>query len=124
MKYYAERDLGLCGLACVLCGAEDCLGCKARAAKEGCDCSVYKCVTARGLDGCYQCDDFPCGEDMHKSKRVRAFNLYAKQFGKAALLERLRINYENGIAYHRGNEKGDYDLLETEEAIMRLIAGD
>jgi len=119
-----EKDLGVCGLACVLCSAEDCLGCKMRAAKEGCDCSIYKCATAKGLDGCYQCDDFPCEEDMHKNIRNRAFNLYAKRHGKTALLERLRINYESGITYHKPDgSKSDYDLLETEEEVLRLIDG-
>jgi len=121
MGFHSERDLGVCGLACVLCGAEDCLGCVARAAKDGCDCSVFKCVTAKGLDGCYQCGDFPCGEGMHKGVRNRAFNMYAKKFSKPALLERLRINHENGITYHRPGGKGDYDLRETEEAVIRLI---
>jgi len=31
------RKKGVCGLACVLCSAEDCLGCKARAAKDDYD---------------------------------------------------------------------------------------
>jgi len=124
MTFYVEKDLGVCGLACVLCGAEDCSGCKARACKSGCNCSVYKCATAKGLDGCYQCDEFPCGEDMHSKVRNRAFNIYAKKHGKAALLERLRINNEAGIAYHRPDGKGDYDLLETEEEILLLIGGE
>ena len=60
---------------------------------------------------------------MHKNIRNRAFNLYAKKFGKTALLERLRINYENCITYHKpdGSNKGDYDLLETEEEIFCFI---
>ena len=124
MKFYDERDLGLCGLACVLCGDTDCLGCKKRAAKSGCDCSVFKCADAKGLDGCYQCDCFPCDEGMFENVRVRAFNMYAKQFGKDKLLERLKINFENGIIYHNPDgSTGDYDLLETEEDIIRLING-
>ncbi len=122
MKFCEEKDLALCGLACVLCSEDDCPGCKTRGKKDGCNCSVYKCATKKGLDGCYQCDDFPCNEDMLRGIRNRAFNQYARQFSKKDLLTRLRINYENGVAYHKSNGlKGDYDLLETEDDILRLI---
>ncbi len=122
MKFYTEKDLALCGLACVLCSSEDCPGCKARGCKEESDCSVYRCTTTRGLDGCYQCSDFPCDERMLQGLRNRAFNRYAKQYGKEALLNRLEINNRNGIIYHKPDGlKGDYDLPETEEEILRLI---
>ncbi|HML47343.1 MAG TPA: GNAT family N-acetyltransferase [Clostridia bacterium] len=122
MKFHAEKNLGLCGLACVLCGSDDCPGCKARGCKEGGDCSVYQCVIGKGLDGCYQCGQFPCEEKMLKGIRNRAFNQYARQFGKKALLDRLQANCEDGIAYHQSDgSKGDYDLLSTEDEIMQLI---
>ncbi|MDD2286276.1 MAG: DUF3795 domain-containing protein [Paludibacter sp.] len=122
MKFCAEKDLALCGLACVLCRYEDCPGCKARGCKDVSDCSVYQCVTGKGLDGCYQCDEFPCEEKMLQGIRNRAFNRYARQFSKQALLDRLHDNYENGIAYHKTDGlKGDYDSLETEDEIMQLI---
>ena len=120
--FCVEKDLAMCGLACVLCSVTDCPGCKARGCAGASDCSVYRCATEKGLDGCYQCDDFPCGEKMLQGVRNRAFNRYTQQFGKAALLERLRINQENGIVYHRPDGlKGDYDAPETEEDMLRLI---
>lgn len=122
MKFYAEKDLAFCGLACVLCSQEDCPGCKARGCKEGSDCSLYKCTTAKKLDGCYQCKEFPCDEKMLQGIRNKAFNRYAMEFGKQELLDCLRRNYEYGISYHQPNRlKGDYDLLETEDEIMQLI---
>lgn len=122
MKFMAERDLAVCGLACVLCSDADCPGCKARGLDGGCDCSIYHCAMSKGLDGCYQCDEFPCGEEMLKGVRNRAFNYYAREHGKLALLDRLRDNYENGIEYHRpGGLKGDYDTLLTENEILDLI---
>ena len=122
MNFYKDKDLALCGLACVLCSQEDCPGCKMRGCKKVSHCSIYNCAIKKELDGCYQCDDFPCDEDMLKGTRNRTFNLYARKFGKNALLERLHINYENGITYHKPNDqKGDYDLLETEDDILRLI---
>lgn len=122
MKFYAEKDLAMCGLACVLCSDEACNGCKARGCKQGSDCSVYQCAITRNIDGCYECDDFPCEEKMLQGIRNRAFNRYAGTYGKQALLNRLRINFDNGITYHRSNGfKGDYDLLTNEDDILRLI---
>lgn len=122
MKFYTEKDFALCGLACVLCSQEDCPGCKARGCAEGSDCSVYQCAMGKGLDGCYQCDKLPCDEKMLQGKRNRVFNRYAQEFGKQALIDRLRINYENGITYHKpDNTAGDYDVLETEDEIYQLL---
>lgn len=122
MKFYEEKDLAICGLACVLCSDEECPGCKARGCKGENDCSVYKCAEGKGIDGCYQCDKFPCDEDMLKGVRNRAFIRYARQFGKQALLDRLHENFKNGITYHTPDGlKGSYDLLTTEEEIIQLI---
>lgn len=122
MRFYEEKGLALCGLACVLCHQESCPGCKAHGCSEDCDCSVYQCVIQKGIDGCYECEQFPCAEDILSGIRNRAFNRYARQHGKKMLLDRLRINYENGITYHKSaGLKGDYDMLETEDDILRLI---
>ena len=122
MKFYAQKDLAMCGLACVLCSNEDCPGCKARGCNEVSFCSVYKCVTEKALDGCYQCDEFPCEDKWLQHIRIRAFNRYAKEYGKEALLERLKVNFEKGVTYHRPNDlKGDYDLLDSEDEIIQLI---
>lgn len=122
MRFYEEKDLALCGLACVLCSVEECPGCRARGCKELCDCSAYQCVTVKGLDGCYQCDAFPCEEKMLQSIRNRAFNRYAKEHGKQALLDRLRENFEKGINYHKPDGlKGDYDSMDTEDEVIQLI---
>ena len=52
----------------------------------------------------------------------KAFNRYARMYGKQNLLNRLKVNFDTGITYHRPNEeKGDYDLLTNEDDIMRLI---
>lgn len=122
MKFSADKDLAMCGLACVLCSEETCYGCKARGCKQGCDCSAYQCAKTRNIDGCYECEDFPCEEKMLQGIRNKAFNRYARMYGKQTLLNRLKINFDNGITYHRPNgEKGDYDLLTNEDDIMRLI---
>ena len=122
MKFYENKDFAVCGLACMLCSAEDCPGCKARGCKEGNDCPVYRCAIDKGLDGCYQCEKFPCDEKMLSGIRIRAFNRYAKQYGKQALINRLRSNYQNGIAYHRSDAlNGDYDICKTEQEVIDLL---
>lgn len=120
MQFYQEKDFAVCGLACMLCSAEDCPGCKA---KDGGNCSVYQCAAGKGLDGCYQCENFPCDEKMLSGIRIRAFNRYARQYGKQALIDRLRINHQNGIAYHRPDDglKGDYDRCKTEREVIDLL---
>ena len=121
MGFREERGIGYCGLACVMCSHEDCPGCVAIVA-NGHECSLAKCAVDKGGEGCHVCADCPCGEAMLQNKRIGVFNRYAREFGKQALINRLRINYENGITYHRpDNVSGDYDVLETEEEIYRLL---
>jgi len=121
MDVCKERGLGYCGLACVLCNSADCPGCFAKIA-GGDDCAIGMCAIKKGIDGCYSCPDYPCGEDILKNKRIRAFNRYAHDFGKDALIERLYINNQNGIVYHRPDSSaGDYDMLETEDEIYKIL---
>ena len=122
MKFREEREIGYCGLACVLCNIEDCPGCTAKIAGGGA-CPAGGCAAGKGIDGCYACPEYDtCTENMPHGKRNKAFNRYAREFGKQALTDRLRINYENGITYHRADKlSGDYDVLETGEGIYRLL---
>jgi hypothetical protein len=116
-----EKGIGYCGLACVLCSDTKCPGCVIGIGGGG-DCSTGKCAAAKGIDGCYACDEYPCGESMLQGNRNKAFNRYMKEFGKQALIDRLRANYDGGIVYHRPDKTpGDYDVLETEDEIYRLL---
>ncbi|MGE5654581.1 MAG: GNAT family N-acetyltransferase [Bacillota bacterium] len=122
MKFYEEKGLAVCGLACVLCSAKSCPGCS----KHGCtnvdNCSIYQCAASKGLTACHQCSEFPCGQKSFQHPRVRAFNRYAKEHGVEKLMARLRANFEDGITYHRGDGlKGDYDSLTDESQITDLI---
>jgi len=121
MDFQEKRGIGYCGLACVLCSSEDCPGCAAGIANGG-GCSAGKCAAEKGVDGCYACPDYDaCTEDMPHGKRYRAFNRYAREFGKETLIERLRVNWENGITYDRPDKlPGDYSL-ETEDEIYQLL---
>jgi hypothetical protein len=122
MNFYEERGIGYCGLACVLCSDADCPGCAVKIADGG-DCSAGKCAAGKGVDGCYACPGYAsCAESMPHGKRNRAFNRYAREFGKQALIDRLRENYKNGVTYHRPDKlPGDYDRCETEREIIDLL---
>lgn len=121
MEFQEKRGIGYCGLACVLCSDKDCPGCAARIA-EGGGCSAGKCAAEKGVGVCCACSEYPCNENMLQGKRNKAFNRYARKFGLDALIDRLRVNYENGITYHTPDKTpGDYDVPETENAIYQLV---
>jgi len=106
-------------------GVDGCFACSDYpCGKENDDCFIKQCVRKKGLDGCYACPEYPCGQDWHmlNQKKPRAFIRYAREFGKQALIDRLRVNHEKGIVYHKpGKYKGDYDALKTEDEIYQLL---
>lgn len=132
MEFREERGIAYCGMACVLCrfeGYDDCPGCVATINDREDDCFIRQCAKKKGIDGCYACPDYPCGKDCLplQDKRNKAFLRYAREFGKQALIDRLRVNYENGITYQEPGTQphsksgGDYDFLDTEYEIYKLL---
>ncbi len=110
-------------------GVDGCFACSDYpCGKENDDCFVKQCARKKRIDGCYACPDYPCFKDWGplNNKRNKAFIRYAREFGKQALIDRLRVNCENGIKYHLpgctpDNPVGDYDALETEYEIYHLL---
>lgn len=54
-----------CGIYCKRCPGVrvyNCKGCREQKGKikDFPICETYKCVTERGINFCYECDDFPC----------------------------------------------------------------
>lgn len=117
-----NKKIGSCGLACMLCSAKlkgECQGCMKSKAS---DCSIKACCINLEINGCYECDKFPCEKDMFNNKRVCAFIKFAKDSGVDELVTRLQRNDEAGIKYHKEDgSKGDYDILESETEIIDLI---
>ncbi|HYF81545.1 MAG TPA: DUF3795 domain-containing protein [Clostridia bacterium] len=126
IKEVAE-SIGYCGLVCKLCHVADkCSGCKS---ENNCcgrhlsdsGCYQYNCCINKGINGCWECDDFPCDEDMFSEShdiRLRAFISCAKEEGIEKLIEYILANQQEGIFY--GYQK-DYDGLGSEEAVLRLL---
>lgn len=122
-----KDSIGYCGLVCTLCHlADSCGGCKStqnscgRYLSEG-GCHQYNCCVERGLNGCWECADFNCGQDMFSDShdvRLRAFVHCAKEEGLEKLAEYVLRNQLNGVEY--GHQK-DYDGLDSEETVLRLL---
>lgn len=114
-----REGFGVCGLVCGLCSYKtNCSGCRCKTD----DCEVKACCREKGLDHCFECEGYPCGQGMHKGTRSRAFNLVAKAEGLDKLAEYLYTNCKRGIAYHRADGlTGDYDRCKTVEEVIDLL---
>lgn len=117
------KNIAYCGLACCLCGENaECAGCRNAGCKDREWCVPYRCCREMGLEGCWDCDDFPCGAPMLAKTRVRAFGRFAAQYGIPALLDALEVNAAGGIVYHYENQLvGDYDKPETEAEVLKML---
>ena len=120
-----KKELGFarCGLACCLCSEnENCNGCKADDCKDRETCKNRTCCIAKGLNGCWECEDFPCSGTLLDKPRIRAFAAYLKQYGPERLMAHLERNEQAGVRYHyAGQIVGDYDQFQTQDEIWRFI---
>jgi hypothetical protein len=121
-----EKTISYCGLSCGLCNPAGSCNCKTgnhcgkRLSPYGC--YQYNCCKAKNINGCWECDEAPCGKDMLAADKVkiRAFVRCIKEDGIVKFSEYLTKNMKNGIEYHRGGIFGDYDL-ESEDAVLKLL---
>ncbi len=120
-----EKGMGFCGLACCLCeGKEGCLGCREGTCPEKERCRPYECAQSRALEGCWQCEEFPCQAPVLQSLRTQAFVGYISKFGMEKIMDRLEEGEKDGIVYHHpGLLTGDYDGMESEEDVWVLLEG-
>ena len=119
-------SMAYCGLICTLCQPEALCRCRSnnhcgkRLAPGGC--FQHDCCTEKGLNGCWECPDAPCGKDMHAPDKVkiRAFITYIKEDGLERFSENIARNAKLGVVYHRDGIFGDYDLP-SEKEVLRLL---
>ena len=118
------ESIAYCGLVCGLCHlSTDCDGCKntAKLCSRSEVCYQRTCCLQRGLQGCWECAEFPCGEDMHgptHDLRIRAFVAFIKTEGAVTLVNCLARNEARGI--HYGHNR-DYDGKSCEEEVIQLL---
>ena len=126
-----KRELGIarCGLACCLCSENiSCKGCKKDGflelswCKDAEWCEVRKCVIAKNLSGCYECEPGTCRKGLYAEKiKARAFAEFARRYGVETLLDCLERNEQAGIVYHREGIMGDYDEFDDLEELIGFI---
>lgn len=121
-----ENKIAYCGLLCYLCAPDSSCNCKTgnhcgKRESEG-GCHQYDCCREKNIQGCWECNDSPCGIDMMAEHmiKVRAFVRCIKEDGVEQFLKYIDKNEKNGFIYHRIGIYGDYDL-ESEEAILKLL---
>ncbi len=71
----------------------ECQGCRKETCKLFKDCNVRECHKAKGVDFCFQCDDFPCqhtGFDKHLHKRSVEINTRMKKNGVVAYYNEIK----------------------------------
>lgn len=117
-------SIAYCGLVCGMCHlSAKCDFCKNAASlcTRSDVCYQRNCCIQRGLEGCWECAQFPCGEDMHAPPhdlKIRAFVAFIKAEGVEALIDCLMRNEAEGIRYGQGR---DYDGKTSEEEVIRLL---
>ncbi len=127
--YFMEKQqlidsIAYCGLVCGLCHLRsECDGCKntAKLCSRSDVCYQRNCCIQKGIQGCWECADFPCGKDMHSDThdlRIRAFVTFIKMEGPGSLIDCLIENEERGIHY---GYKKDYDGLGSEAEVIHLL---
>jgi hypothetical protein len=122
-------SIAYCGLVCDLCSVNGKCSCKSdnncgkRLAPEGC--YQYTCCTSKGIGGCWECADSPCGKDMLAEDKIkmRAFVRCIKEDGIEKFIGYIERNKKNGIVYHRTGVTGDYDLPSESEVLKLLRQG-
>ena len=121
-----ERTKGIayCGLACCLCSEnKTCAGCR----NDGCSgkdwCKSFRCCREKGLNGCWECGDFPCDNPMFQKPKVAAFANFVSEYGAEKLMDLLERNESDGIVYHRSGLVGDYDLPTVGEIQSLILHG-
>lgn len=125
-KEQIANSIAYCGLLCFLCQPSDACSCRSnnhcgkRLSPEGC--FQYTCCTAKGLNGCWECPDAPCGKGMlaRDKIKIRAFIACIKEDGIERFSGYIVGNHEKGIVYHRNGIWGDYDLR-SEAAVLKLL---
>lgn len=123
-KQELAASIAYCGLVCGMCHLRfECDGCKNSA--KLCDrseiCYQRICCLQRGLQGCWECPEFPCGRDMHgppHDLRIKAFVTFIRHEGAEMLADCLLKNQAAGI--HYGHNR-DYDGLPSEEDVIKLL---
>lgn len=118
-----KRKLGIarCGLACCLCSENDkCSGCNSGECPDKEWCENRTCSLEKHYEHCYDCTQ-DCHKGLMSKIKPYGFTLFIKRYGEEELLNRLEINENNGVIYHREGINGDYDNFDDVEELIDFI---
>lgn len=122
-------SVAYCGLVCGLCSESGECSCRSgnhcgkRVSPAGC--YQYACCSGKGLRGCWECEEAPCGTDMFDQGKIkiRAFIRCIKEDGLERFSEYMLRNIDDAITYHRTGIFGDYDLQDEQDVLDLLRYG-
>ena len=127
MTYEQIRNsISRSGLICCFCKVKENCDCRTnnhcckRLLPEGC--YQYDCSRGKGLKGCWECPDAPCGNGIFSENNLwlRTFIKCIKEDGIEKFSQYILRNCENGIIYTTYAHGGDYGL-DNEEDILKLL---
>lgn len=123
-RFFDEsKGVAYCGLACCVCSEnENCKGCRNDGCKDKNWCKSYNCCKAKKLNGCWECEQFPCDYSILNKLRVKTFAKYIGKNSDEKLISKLQEFEKDGILYHHYKKLvGDYDLFESENDILDFL---
>jgi len=118
-----SKEIAYCGLICEFDDCyENCGGCKKG---EGCgdkDCYHKKCCREKGLEGCWECADFPCGQGHFNSKEISIGQFigcvrFIRETSLDDYMSAVFLNKRVGIKYGLGGFYAD----KTEKKVIELL---
>lgn len=119
------RTIGYCGLVCGLCAhaatdQENCAGCRHGGGDK--DCYQRRCCQDNGLQGCWECDEFPCEHGYFADTAWRGICIGSvetiRSFGRTSFIARLVSRVGTRM------EMGDYRHRDPAEVRDWLAAAD
>jgi len=120
MKY--ESVMGSCGLACLLCSGKLSNSCEGCTSSKSDTCKIKACCERQQIRGCFECDQYPCEQEMFNNPRICAFVEVTREMGHENLVHALKTNDEKGLKYYTSDgSKGAYDLTDNKNEVKALI---
>ena len=75
------KAIAFCGLACCVCSEnKGCVGCQDGGCESHGWCKNYNCCKEKGLNGRWECSEFPFTGCMLDKPRIRAFAEFARRY--------------------------------------------
>ncbi|NLG49790.1 MAG: DUF3795 domain-containing protein [Chloroflexi bacterium] len=112
----SDQEVAYCGLVCGACpGRQECVGCHAGGGEA--NCKPRLCGSARGLNGCWECAEFPCEQDFLQNEDFgglcTGFIRVAQKLGPEALARRVIARFGSPMDFeaHRGRQADDVMAL-------------